>query len=150
MTTAIADFPAGFHDPKVVMSPIIEAAHVYRVQGASTRYQMLFEIADGALRKYGLATAGALAGPWRIESTDYAAGRQLSFDFPAQHWTDEVSHGELLRSGNDERLEVAEHPVQFLIQGMRSVQHQGDYPALPWRLGLITVEGSSPAPGRRP
>jgi hypothetical protein len=138
MTTALADFPAGFANPRVVLSPLIEAAHVYRVEGTSPRYQMLFEIPDGSLRKYGRATAATLLGPWRTDTTDYAAGRQLTYDSSTPRWTDEVSHGELLRTGIDERLEVAAHPVQFLIQGMRSAQHQGEYPALPWRLGLIT------------
>ena len=138
MTTAIADFPSGFHDPRVVYSPLIEAAHVYRIQGAAERYEMLFELADGRLRKYGLATAGALSGPWRTETAEFAAGSQLSFESGMPAWTSEVSHGELLRAGYDERLEVAAHPVRFLIQGMPAAQHEGDYPALPWRLGLLT------------
>jgi hypothetical protein len=136
MSTALGDFPTGFHDPQVIPVPVHEAAHVYHVQGAG--YEMLFELADGALRKYALATAPKLAGPWHTETTDYAAGSQLRFDPSTPHWTDEVSHGELLRASPDERLEVPDHPVQFLIQGLRAGQHHGDYPALPWRLGLIT------------
>ncbi len=138
MTTAIGDFPAGFRDPHVVLSPLIEATHVYRVQGATEQYEMLYELADGPLRKFGLATASSLAGPWRKESTEYAAGKQLTSAPGTGHWTDEVSHGELLRSGYDERLEVPAHPVRLLIQGMRAERHKGDYPSLPWRLGLIT------------
>jgi Glycosyl hydrolase family 62 len=72
MTTPIGDFPSGFRDPQVVFSPLIEAAHVYRLQGAPERYEMLFEVAGGPLRKYGLATANALIGPWRTETTEYA------------------------------------------------------------------------------
>ena len=140
MTTAIGDFPAGFADPKAVLSPLIEAAHVYRVQGSAERYEMLYEVADGQLRKFRLATAGALSGSWRQETDDYASGRELTYAPGAQHWTDEVSHGELLRAGNDERLEVAARPVQFLMQGMPAAQHKGDYPQLPWRLGLLTLK----------
>jgi endo-1,4-beta-xylanase len=99
---------------------------------------MLFEVADGPLRKFSRATAASLSGPWRIETVDYAAGSQLRYSPGAERWTDEVSHGELLRTGNDERLEVPARPVQFLIQGMPAGLHQGDYPTLPWRLGLIT------------
>jgi endo-1,4-beta-xylanase len=61
----------------------------------------------------------------------------LKYDSSTRAWTDEVSHGELLRAGYDERLEVTAHPVQFLIQGLEAAQHQGEYPSLPWRLGLL-------------
>ena len=55
-------------------------------------------------------------------------------------WTNEVSHGELLRNGVDERLEVDSAHLRFLIQGMRDELHRGEYVNLPWCLGLITTD----------
>jgi len=135
MQTSLAEFPSGWKDPRVVYAPVHEATHVYRV---GKRYEMLVELIDGPLRKYALTTAPAPAGPWTLASEEFASGRQLRDAPGAVHWTDEVSHGELLRRGNDERMEVDAKSVSFLIQGMRKEQHQGEYPSLPWSLGIIS------------
>ncbi len=54
------------------------------------------------------------------------------------HWTDSISHGELLRSGIDEHLDVDPRDLQFLFQGVLEADRQGKaYGAIPWRLGLL-------------
>jgi endo-1,4-beta-xylanase len=115
-----------------------ESVHVYRVQGPDPDYLMLFETVQAdSLRRYGLARAENLGGPWRRETDSYASGSQLRWSPNAPGWTDEVSHGELIRAGFDDRMEIAPGPVRFLIQGMPAGNHKGDYTALPWWLGLI-------------
>ena len=53
-------------------------------------------------------------------------------------WTDSYSHGELLRAGYDERLEVEPGNLTFLFQGVRDQQKAGKaYGAIPWQLGLL-------------
>jgi hypothetical protein len=63
--------------------------HVYRVQGADPDYLMLFEIVQpDNLRRYGLARAGSLGGPWRLETDPYASGAQLRWPPGTPGWTD--------------------------------------------------------------
>jgi hypothetical protein len=53
-------------------------------------------------------------------------------------WTTNVSHGELLRAANDERLEVDPAHLRFLFQGADDRQYRGNpYGKIPWRLGLL-------------
>jgi hypothetical protein len=52
--------------------------------------------------------------------------------------TDAVSHGELLRAGHDEKLEVDGCRPRFLFQGVLDADRRGKpYGAIPWRLGLL-------------
>ena len=139
MTTRLADFPDGFSNMRRVFSPVHEAVHVYSLKGSRPGYVMLSEHQDGQLRRFGLARATSLGGPWTLASERFAAGQQLKCPPGQARWTDEVSHGELLRSGWDERLQVPFGQWQFLVQGMLREQHQGEYSLLPWRLGLITA-----------
>ena len=56
----------------------------------------------------------------------------------AQHWTDSISHGELLREGFDETLAVDPARLRFLFQGVSDEDRAGKkYPAIPWKLGLL-------------
>ena len=130
MTTRIGDFPNGFANPRKVFAGVHEAVHVYKEAGAA-RFAMLFETSgEGGWRHYGLAQAAELGGPWTLEASDFAARLDTG-------WSRDISHGELIRTSYDERLEAGFAKAQFLIQGMPLDLHQGDYPSLPWRLGLL-------------
>ena len=60
--------------------------------------------------------------------------------FQGRKWSDSFSHGELLRAGRDERLEVDPERLQFLYQGVSDAERKGKaYGAIPWRLGLLTA-----------
>jgi endo-1,4-beta-xylanase len=136
MSTPIAMFPSGFSSPRVVFAPVHEAVHVYR---QAKEYVMLYEQqgSDG-LRHFGLARSTRLDGGWQVSEERFAGSERLMAS--ADRWTDEVSHGELLRSGFDERLEIPRSRWEFLIQGMPRASHTGRYPLLPWKLGLITLD----------
>jgi len=139
MTTDVASFPHGFSDARRVFGPVHEAVHVYKVKGRD-RYHMFYEtLLPGSekFRRYGLATAEDLLGPWRRLSDDFARGDQLVYPPETEKWTEEVSYGELIRAGCDQRLEYDPRQTTFLIQGLRTVEHEGPYPQLRWRLGLI-------------
>jgi hypothetical protein len=146
MTTKIEDFPNGFAEMRTAFGPVHEAAHVYSVRGSRPGYVMLFEQVmpdeqnGGESRYFGMARAARLAGPWTVSEERFASGAQLAYSAGQAHWTDEVSHGELLRSGWDERLEAPAERWEFLVQGLTRKQHHGEYPLLPWRLGLITAK----------
>jgi hypothetical protein len=122
-----------------VFGPVHEAVHVYRVLGRP-EYHMLYETrlpGSDTLRRFGLATAPELLGPWTKLTDEFATGGQLVYPDGIEPWTEEVSHGELIRAGCDQRLEYDPAGAAFLIQGLRVDEHQGPYPDLPWRLGLI-------------
>lgn len=140
MHTPRGRFPEGFGDPQPVFGPLHEAAHVYRVAGTAT-YHMLYETRlDNEMRRFGLAKAPAPLGPWETVTEDYARGEQAAFRDGAAPWTAEVSHGEFLRAGYDERMLYDPNPARLLIQGIEPGKHTGPYPELPWRLGLLTRE----------
>ena len=53
-------------------------------------------------------------------------------------WTESISHGELLRSGYDQRLEVDPTKLRFLFQGVLENDRAGKpYGQIPWRLGML-------------
>jgi hypothetical protein len=53
-------------------------------------------------------------------------------------WTDSISHGEMLRAGFDERLEVDPAHLRFVFQGVRDADRSGKpYGQIPWRLGML-------------
>jgi hypothetical protein len=75
-----------------------------------------------------------------------AATREKPFASPvnvkdtATHWTDSFSHGELLRAGYDERLEVNPRDLRFLFQGVTDEKMAGKaYGQIPWQLGILEL-----------
>ncbi len=141
MTTSKSEFPRGFRDMQPVFQPVHEAVHVYRLRGEADPWIMLFETMDGRLRRFGLARSPSPAGPWKLVTPDFASGAQLKYPAEVQRWTDEVSHGELIRTGFDEYLEVDGSHLELLIQGLTAGRHKGDYAMLRWQLGLISMVG---------
>ena len=56
-----------------------------------------------------------------------------------QPWTDNISHGELIREGYDEMMSVDPHRLRFLFQGMWQKDKAGkQYGAFSWRIGILT------------
>ena len=136
MTTSIENFPQGFGAARRVLSGVHEAVHVHRAEGCD-EYHMIYELNREGLRSFGLAVAKHLLGPWNKVTDEYATGDQLRSDNNRAKWTEEVSHGEVIRSGYDQRLEYDPEKTEILIQGLPGSQHQGPYSSLPWRLGVI-------------
>ena len=139
MTTGLGDFPNGFANPRRVFGPVHEAVHIYKAEGLD-RYHMFYETrVPGAddLRRWGLAVAEHPLGPWQTVTDEFATGEQLDYPNDTPKWTEEVSHGEAIRTGHDERLEYDPKAPALLIQGLRVSEHQGPYVNLPWRLGII-------------
>ena len=63
----------------------------------------------------------------------------------AGHWTDAISHGELLRTGTDEHLEVDPTNLRFLFQGVADEDRRGkQYGEIPWKLGLLEPVAQPP------
>jgi hypothetical protein len=134
-TTPIERFPRDWGEAHTMLSGVHEAVHVYRARGRD-EYHMLFELNRDGVRSFGLARASRLRGPWEKVTETYATVDQLRCKFGSR-WTDVVSHGEMVRTGCDQRLEYdAANPV-ILIQGRRGTTNDGPYQDLSWQLGLI-------------
>jgi hypothetical protein len=139
--TAISEFPHGWTRPEVVLQgDIFEASHTYRLKGQN-KYLTLIEAQNGNGWRYFKAyLADRLDGKW----TPLAAERDAAFasmrnvEQPGGRWTDVISHGELLRAGYDERLEVDADNLQFLFQGVLDKDRADKpYGQIPWKLGLL-------------
>lgn len=139
--TPLADFPGGWDKPRIVLTgDIFEASHTYRLKGQE-KYLTTVEAQNEGRRYYKAYLADRLDGTWE----PLAATREQSFaapglvTFAGEKWTDSFSHGELLRAGHDQRLEVDPARLQFLYQGVSDAAKAGKaYGEIPWRLGLLT------------
>ena len=138
--TKLADFPFEWNEPAVVLrDDIFEASHTYRLKGLNTYLTVVEAQAEGR-RYYKAYLAERLDGEWK----PLAATRQKPFASPVntkhrgEHWTDSFSHGEFLRSGHDERLEVDPINLRFLFQGVTDTRKSGKpYGEIPWQLGIL-------------
>ncbi|MHC4996171.1 MAG: non-reducing end alpha-L-arabinofuranosidase family hydrolase [Planctomycetota bacterium] len=139
--TALSNFPnKGWADPKVVLqADIFEASHTYKLKGMD-KYLSLIEAQNGQRRYYKAYLADRLDGQWK----PLAASRERPFAAPpnvinqADSWTHSYSHGELIRTGVDQRLEVDPANLRFIFQGSSDNDRKGkSYGSIPWRLGLL-------------
>ena len=140
-------FPNGFDTPVIVLSDsnpgrVFEAANVYSMKGTG-QYLLLVEAFDsgsGGKRYFRSWTAPALDGTWTPLQAEYATpfASAQNVTFTGTAWTQDISHGEMLRSGHDEKLEIDTCHLQYLYQG-KDPGASGDYNKLPWRLGLLTA-----------
>ncbi len=139
--TTRARFPHGWGRPQVVLrDDLFEASHTYRLRGQDRYLTVVEAQGSGGRRYYKAYLADRLDGAWR----PLAASRETPFAAPGnvrqtgRAWTDSFSHGELLRAGTDERLEVDPARLRFLFQGVSDRERQGrPYGEIPWRLGLL-------------
>ena len=141
--TSLRDFPHGWNEPKVVLqTDIFEAAHVYSLKGRS-QYLAIIEAQNGSRRYYKAFLADRLDDDWRplaAERTKPFLGPQ-NVRFLGEEWCQSFSHGELLRDGYDERMEVNPDRLVMLFQGVSDREMAGKpYGEIPWKLGLAYQE----------
>jgi hypothetical protein len=65
----------------------------------------------------------------------------LVYQGGAEPWTDNISHGKLIRDGVDETLTIDPANPRFLFQGMLETHEEGKgYGAFQWRPGILDPE----------
>jgi hypothetical protein len=150
LSTALADFPAGFGDCQLALqAEIFEASHTYRIKGRSgddrDQFVTLIEENGKRGRYFKAYLADRLDGEWRPldenDSEENAFASRFNTE-PApgfDAWTDNFSHGELIRDGIDQNLVIDPAKLRFVFQGMLEKDKQAKgYGAFQWRIGLLT------------
>ncbi|HUV13944.1 MAG TPA: non-reducing end alpha-L-arabinofuranosidase family hydrolase [Acidobacteriota bacterium] len=133
-------FPTGWSEPQVaIRGDFIGAPHIYRVRG-NPHYLALVEAHRQWRRFYKAYLSPTLQGPWKplavTRTRPFAS--LTNVEFGVDEWTDTFGHGELLRAGHDERLEVELEGMRFLYQGSRYADREGKLPReVPWKLGIL-------------
>ena len=150
-STTLNDFPSGWSKPKLALKgDIFEASHTYALRGTG-KYLTIIEAIGGERRYYKSFVANALGGEWKPAGAMWEqpfAGR-VNVAQPAGRWTDSVSHGELFRAGNDQRMEVDPKNLRMLFQGVSDAEMRGKgYGEIPWRLGILSPSDSRLTRGR--
>ncbi len=127
---------------------LYEACNVYKIVETNTYLALVeaFDSTSQSRRYFRSWTADSLDGPWTVLHDDaispFAGERNVTFS--ANAWTADISHGEIIRAGCDEKLEISTCNMQYLYQGFDPAIDPSNYNKIPWKIALLTERSSLP------
>jgi hypothetical protein len=139
--TKLEDFPNRFGNCELALeAEIFEASHTYRLKGQN---QYLTIVEENGRRHFKAYVADQLDGPWRPVAdtfeSPFAGEKNVRPAAGVKAWTDNISHGELVRASNDQSLTVDPNDLRLVFQGMLDKDKSGaSYGQFQWRIGLLT------------
>lgn len=148
--TSLNQFPNGFGNTVLVMKEktedMFEASNTYKIAGTD-RYITTIEAMSPKGRYFRIWESDRLDGTWRPMTSGtmniFASTENVTFS--GAHWSEGVSHGEMIRTNPDQTLSIDPcKPLEFLYQGLDPNGKTDDYIKLPYSLGVITAKGPNP------
>lgn len=138
--TTINAFPEGWSRPVLALQGnFFKGVHIYRIAGRSG-FLAILEAHRRWRRYYKAYWTDNLQGRWHplaITRTQAFASR-ANVNSTGPVWTDSFSHGEIIRSGFDEKLEISLENLRFVFQGVTYRARDGKRPKqIPWKIGLL-------------
>ncbi len=154
ISTTIGNFPAGWGSVDTVVlggkkihgrDTVFEGSSTYKLRGLN-KYLTLIE-GMGTNRYFSAWVADSLNGDWtaaRIGEQKPFAGESNVTYATGDHWSKDISHGELLRYVPDgtfanETQTVDACHLKLFFQGRNPYITVDNYIKLPYRLGLLTA-----------
>ena len=145
-STTVENFPSGWNSKvdTVLRYPknktvLFEGSSHYKLKGLN-KYLTLIEGFGTKGRAFSAWIADTLGGPWKElmvgPNNFFAASQNVTYETGVADWTDDVSHGELLRDNPDQTQTVDPCNLRLFYQG-RDPKSTVDYGQLPYRLGLL-------------
>jgi len=114
---------------------------VYHLKGKDAYLAVVEAFGPTGNRFFRSYVSPTLDGVWTPLAADWTnpfAGKMNVTFAGGAAWTSDISHGELIRDGNDQTLEIDPNNLQLLYQGADPATTSLDYSQIPWKIALLT------------